>query len=1062
MYRPGWTCPILLLAMIVTSHSGSIANGQVRAQFPERAPAEIAPHQEDATLHDIQFVGPNTGWAVGDHGVIWKTTDGGTSWTLQSSGITCTLRSATFLTDRVGWVAGGRGVPYANQGTGIVLATDDGGTTWKEVGGNTLPELHRVRFFTLTHGIAVGESDAHSASGVIATTDGGKTWKPAPGEQMGSWRAADFLSPEAGAVAGLRGERTFFSDGRLTSSKVGSLGLRGLHALRLLPQGEGWMVGDGGLVLHLEPGQIVWKAPPQGLPRESRDLFDFRAVAARGKRIWIAGEPGSVIWNSQDGGQNWERQLTRNSLPIRALSFPSDEIGFATGALGTILRTTDGGETWMPVRGGNRRLAYWVAPSLPSRMSLPLIGSMSGEQGYRGLVSLIPRFDLGNRGEWREIDLSLSEATLMAGGAGLSMGWRLPVDMPGLELNSQRLIEEWTRRSEGNVQEQLIEQIVRQLRTWRPSVVFLDQSPEQDALGKLLYETSLVAIASAADATSQLSQLEVADLAPWQVSRIFVRLPSGSNGQVHLRAFDLLPRQGKPLSVAVAPANSFLPDAESNSHFQDEAYKAVNELGEIEEYHGVDFFAGLGLSPGTEARRALPLIDDSQHEEKLKQARSQRNLNEYWKRFLHDSRHAQQLIGQIADMTRRLPDDQAALLLARLADQYRRRGQWQLAEDTLVEMVHRYPREDAAQDAMRFLLQLWVSNEMAFHRLQETQVSRKQISVETKDLLNRLQNAGRPRSETVAGIDEEIEELNASESSLTSEDLPLKLNIGEGQDLITARADLFQEKARQMATLLERMAPARFQSPELQFPLSSLYRQRQRFADADACLHLVLRGGDLNSWQRTATTELWLNQQAGVPPKPIYSSRSVVEKPLLDGLLNDNCWVTADEMPLKGDPKNARLDAPALVLICHDAEFLYIAGICPRVDTQNLALPQRVGRTYDADLSHFDRVTIQLDIDRDYVSFYRFQIDQRGWTADDLWGDVTWNPKWFVAADAEDEVWRFEVAIPWQELVPRTPHVGTTWALNVTRTIPAYGSQGWTEPQTLRPRLENGGLLRLE
>ena len=46
------------------------------------ASAGVLPFQDDASLHDVQFVGDRIGWAVGDHGVIWRTTDGGRNWDL--------------------------------------------------------------------------------------------------------------------------------------------------------------------------------------------------------------------------------------------------------------------------------------------------------------------------------------------------------------------------------------------------------------------------------------------------------------------------------------------------------------------------------------------------------------------------------------------------------------------------------------------------------------------------------------------------------------------------------------------------------------------------------------------------------------------------------------------------------------------------------------------------------------------------------------------------------------------------------------------------------------------
>src|SRR5438445_12925664 len=78
------------------------------------------PIEDDANLHDVQFVGSRHGWAVGDHGVIWHTGDGGESWTLQTSGVNCSLRSISFLSDRVGWVAGGGTVPFTRLSYGVV------------------------------------------------------------------------------------------------------------------------------------------------------------------------------------------------------------------------------------------------------------------------------------------------------------------------------------------------------------------------------------------------------------------------------------------------------------------------------------------------------------------------------------------------------------------------------------------------------------------------------------------------------------------------------------------------------------------------------------------------------------------------------------------------------------------------------------------------------------------------------------------------------------------------------------------------------------------------------
>ena len=103
-------------------------------------------------------------------------------------------------------------------------------------------------------------------------------------------------------------------------------------------------------------------------------------------------------------------------------------------------------------------------------------------------------------------------------------------------------------------------------------------------------------------------------------------------------------------------------------------------------------------------------------------------------------------------------------------------------------------------------------------------------------------------------------------------------------------------------------------------------------------------------------------------------------------------------------------------------------------------------RPRDGDLSAHDRVEVFLDIDRDYCTYYRLAVDERGWTNDSCWGDATWNPQWFVAARREKGRWTAEAAIPLAELTGRPPQPRDIWAVGVQRTVPGVGFQSWTTP----------------
>jgi hypothetical protein len=119
-------------------------------------------------------------------------------------------------------------------------------------------------------------------------------------------------------------------------------------------------------------------------------------------------------------------------------------------------------------------------------------------------------------------------------------------------------------------------------------------------------------------------------------------------------------------------------------------------------------------------------------------------------------------------------------------------------------------------------------------------------------------------------------------------------------------------------------------------------------------------------------------------------------------------------------------------------------------------------RTRDADLCGLDRVSVLLDLDRDYCTCFHLQIDQRGCVCEDCWGDKKWDPRWFVAVKSEPTTWVIEAAIPMTALTADTVTSGRAWACNVVRVVPGRGVQAWSLPaevpeEALRP--EGMGIL---
>jgi hypothetical protein len=116
----------------------------------------------------------------------------------------------------------------------------------------------------------------------------------------------------------------------------------------------------------------------------------------------------------------------------------------------------------------------------------------------------------------------------------------------------------------------------------------------------------------------------------------------------------------------------------------------------------------------------------------------------------------------------------------------------------------------------------------------------------------------------------------------------------------------------------------------------------------------------------------------------------------------------------------------------------------------------------DADLKEQDRVTVLLDIDRDYATYWSLTVDHRGWPAESCFGDKTWNPEWFIAAAGDEQFWTVEAAIPLAELAPAMPKVRDAWAVGFQRVIPGVAFQSFTTPAADEVLPEGMGLLVFE
>jgi len=105
-------------------------------------------------------------------------------------------------------------------------------------------------------------------------------------------------------------------------------------------QGEqGIAVGDHGVILISEDGGSQWAAV-DAVPSE----LALNSVAVAGGRGIVVGQRGTVLVGSDQ--YSWQRAESGTTQRLLGVAMRADGMSFAVGAFGTLLRSSDSGETW--------------------------------------------------------------------------------------------------------------------------------------------------------------------------------------------------------------------------------------------------------------------------------------------------------------------------------------------------------------------------------------------------------------------------------------------------------------------------------------------------------------------------------------------------------------------------------------------------------------------------------------------------------------------------------------------------------------------------------------------
>lgn len=1009
------------------------------AQPPLASPEVLA----DAGLTDVLFLDPDRGFAVGDRGAIWRTEDGGRHWRLVPSPVAARWESIYFLDGQNGWIVGGYPEQLTHQSVGVILRTRDGGRNWEQVPKLTMPTLKRIHFFDGRSGIALGHPSEFSPSGIFRTFDGGQSWLPTVGSAPVGWHDGLFLDSQRGVVVGPEGHVHLVSGQGTRPAELPAIGPRPVRRVAAR-EGLTWLCGDGGLVLASASGGVRWELPRTPIPAVARDQVDFRAIAVHKSHLWLAGAPGSVILHSPDQGATWELLRTDQTAPIAALHFLDEHRGWAVGALGTILATRDGGQTWSVQRRGGSRAALLALFSKPQRLPLEVITRNSGNDGYLSAVEILGVADAFRP---RTPTVPLAERTAAAvaqvGGSATDFAWQFPLREEELYLPAEGIVALWDRTCQANGALAMEAHIVRKIRQWRPEVIVTERSSLRgtDTLGHVTSQIVLSAVTKAADPQAYPEQIAELGLQPWRPKKVFSTLPPETTGMVNLSTAQLVPRLASSLADATSTSRGLINDAFQPSPQQLGFQLVVNTLPQ--EIAVRDFFSGINLPAGSDARRKLSETSPTSLAALKRQAQRARNIQALMSRSAADATSGASWLGQVDDLTRGLSKESAAQTLYELAWRYHQTGQSLAAADAYQLLVERYPEHELADAASLWLVQYFASSEVGARLQSQSRVFSADGSFPERQA-SYLEGSGGPALATIDPLS-------------FKPDLSLETRVRTPAATgAVARAHAAIELARKLETTRPRL----YARAELRFPLASAQRQVGLMDQAHAYYRGAAQQRAHDAWWSCAAAETWLLQPASGPPKPIVRCLPADQRPKLDGEFDEEFWKNAQPLELRGEGVHGALP-PAKAFIARDAEFLYLALVCTKLPGVDYSMSSEK-RMHDADLALYDRVEICFDLDRDYTSYYALAVDHRGFTADACFGDASWNPTWYVAAAQDGDAWKIEAAIPLSELHQRPPQPRDAWGLGITRIMPGHGAATWNPPATALPHAPTFGLLLFE
>ena len=309
------------------------------------------------TLNDVFFINSLTGWAVGDTGIIIKTTNGGINWFRQYNPNDKELLAVRFLNENTGWAVGGQ--PNLNPvfciDHMIILKTTNGGTNWTIQFYSSMGDIfyglsvvNQNVVYVSSYG-AENNSCMSSWGGIIKTSNGGTNWTGIPdlGIYVG-FKSVHFINQYTGWAAGNDWSCTYSMSRIIKTTNAGEN-----WSITYFDSSNYWSSPQEGKMMFIDElnGYIIdhcIKKTTNG----GYNWFDTDSASTMGAKgfFFINKDTGwmvrsNPIKRTDNGSMNWSLQYTPITSWLYSIYFINELTGWTVGTNGTILKTITGGLT---------------------------------------------------------------------------------------------------------------------------------------------------------------------------------------------------------------------------------------------------------------------------------------------------------------------------------------------------------------------------------------------------------------------------------------------------------------------------------------------------------------------------------------------------------------------------------------------------------------------------------------------------------------------------------------------------------------------------------------------